>query len=532
MFSISFHRIVFAIGICWIVFLFGSSLYSPPSFNSDPGLGFLDLLHFSEGGRFQYHLTPSMEDANICIEERTTWWSPGQWFFVYLFTLLGMPLGVAISVTVFVSVFAGWQGWMLLYRRFGFDERVVLLCGLLILFSRYLYTSFQIYPGATILEFAFAPWMLLFWFRLEQKSVFWQLPLFFLLLIGSYFVKSSMLIFWLGVAGSAVNMFQLRETQWFRLFLLALVFVAGKYSCDALFTGGGLTPFSFETGWLRVTGSNFAEKLQQLLFTLQGPFLATLGFDDYIKYVFQKPGRVIFADGHPAMLFLYGSLLLVFLLLARYVVQQQVLLNKRYRDVAVAVTAVFIAFFFYAFVSGKNINGYEESRHFRLAGLVLLPLLVQWMIGWMNKWVLAIPFLLFAYAVPSYFSKLARPKVLSDKLRIPRGIQDEADHLFFVDAARKADLIYVINAEQKYELDHCKTIYNQDDFTTIDVIRSRPKTGLRKKTIVFLLPERFGASGKKDAILGNFIPGNDSPAPPVKTIRKLGDYECITVQFF
>lgn len=514
----------------WLLLLFAASVYSPPTFISDPGLGFLDLINFSEGGSFQHHKEPSLSNINDCIEIKTTWWSPGQWFFIYLFTLPGLPLGVAISLTVLFAAGLGLLGWLKLYRRFQFSETVVLYAGLLILFSRYLFSSFQIYPGANMLEFAVAPWFLILWLELEKKSIWLQAVCLLPLLIVSYFVKSSMLIFWLGIIGSSISLFQLKQIPWLRFLVLFVVFIAGKYCCDWLFTRGGDTPFSSPGQWISLTNADPALLAQQLMFTFNGPLLATIGADDYIRYIFQKPGAVIFPNGHPAILLIYGAVLLCFLMLVRYFLIKRSLLNERYSNLLVAVTGLFIAFFLYTFISGKNINAYEESRHMRLAGLVLLPLAVQSLHGLLKRYLLVLPVLMFGYAVLSSLNKVDRPKVISEKYRVPLGeMNTMEDYNLFKTEAMKADVIYVVHADLKYDLDHCKTIYNQDDFTSLDFIKSRPKATISNKTMLFLLPQRFASNGKRDAILANFTATNQQQ--PVINSRQLTNWELITVRY-
>lgn len=530
--AVSYTKQFYLFAALWLLALFAASVYSPPSFISDPGLGFLDLINFSEGGNFMYHKAPSITNVDECIEIKTTWWSPGQWFFIYLFTLPGLPLGIAISMTVLFATWIGLNGWLKLYRQFQFRETVVLYAGLLILFSRYLFSSFQIYPGANILEFAAAPWLLLCWLWLEKKSIALQAVCLLLLLVVSYFIKSSMLIFWLAVIGSCISLFQLRQSPWLRFAVLAVVFVAGKYVCDWLFASGGETPFTSPGKWISFANGDLPVLLQQFIFTINAPLLATIGADDYIRYVFQKPGSVIFPNGHPAMLLIYFSVLVGFLLLVRYFLRQRQLINSRYCNLLVAFTGVFIAFFLYTFVSGKNINAYEESRHMRLAGLMLLPLVVQSLYGLVKRYFIVLPLLMFGYALLSSLSKVNRPKVISAKYRIPLGeINTEEDYQLFKTAAAKSDLVYVIHADIKYDLDHCKTIYNQDDFSSLDFIQSRPKATIHNKTIVFLLPERFASNGKRAAILANFVAGNLAKAPVVE-VKKLNNWELIKVIYF
>jgi hypothetical protein len=226
------------------------------------------------------------------------------------------------------------------------------------------------------------------------------------------------------------------------------------------------------------------------------------------------------------------KLLLCFLLLVRYFLIKRNLLNERYSNLLVAVTGVFIAFFLYTFISGKNINAYEESRHMRLAGLVLLPLAVQSLHGLLKRYLLVVPVLMFGYAILSSLNKADRPKVISEKYRIPLGEMNTIDdYNLFKTKALKADVIYVVHADLKYDLDHCKTIYNQDDFTSLDFIKSRPKATITGKTMLFLLPERFASNGKRDAILANFTAANQQQQPEIKT-RHLTNWELITVRYF
>ena len=139
---------------------------------------------------------------------------------------------------------------------------------------------------------------------------------------------------------------------------------------------------------------------------------------------------------------------------------------------------------------------------------------------------------MFGYAILSSFNKAGRVKVISDKYWVPLGeINSIEDYRLFRNEALKADLVYVIHADLKYDLDHCKTIYNQDDFTALEIIKTRPKTIVHHKTILFLLPERFAGNGKRDAILANFPGGNSLQAPVIK-IQKMNNWELISVRYF
>lgn len=529
--AVSITRLFYGFALFWLLIQFTASIYSPPSVMSDPGLGFLDMINFSEGGKFQHHRSPSLDNLNVCEEIKTTWWSPGQWFFIYPLTAIGLPLGVAISCIVLLASAFGLPGWLKLYRKFGFSEYIVIYAGLLILFSRYFSVSFQIYAGANILEFGVAPWLLLFWLRVEGKPLWFQATCLLLLLVFSYFVKSSMLIFWLGIISSTVPLLRSKQSSWKNFTVLIVVFLIGKLLCDLLFTRGGYTPFSFKGQWINFSGASNLVFLQHITFLLSGPFLSTIGIDDYIHYIFQKPGSVIFIDGHPILLLVYGILLAVLVLMLRYFIQKRESLDAKYGNLLMAVTAVFIGFFIYTFLSGKIISAYEDSRHFRLAGLIMLPLCVGYLQGVMKRLLLIIPFCMFGYATLSSLNKVNQDKVVSEDYKVTFSeMKSKKDYTEFKKVADSSSLVYVIYSDFVYNLDRCKTIYSQDDFISLEMIRSRKKVIVKNKSIVFLLPLRFATNGKRDAILANFISGNPSMLPDTQ-IERLNDWELITQRF-
>lgn len=517
--------------VLFIFFLFAGAIISPTKFNSDPGLGFLDLINFQKGGKFQYHSEPAIDNLRNCVQTRTTWWSPGQWFFIYLVNLTGLSLGKSISVIVLIATVLGLVGWMRIYRWFGFTEKEVWLSGVLILVSRYLFSAFQIYPGASLLEFAAAPWVLICWLHTEQKNIWIQLIVLFPIIIVAYFIKSSMLIFILGMVASVASIFRLRSVPWWTLTSLFIVFLLGKYCCDWLFVKGGYTPFSYPGHLISLNRGNILEQIQSLLFILSGPFLSSIGFDDYIHFFLQKPGHIIFTNGHPVMLFIYCTSFIVFFFLLQKIISHRKEYSEKYIDLLLPICSIFIVFFLYAFLFSKSISGNEESRHFRLAGLLLLPLMASSLIKMFRYLFWIIPGVLFIYACFSYVNKLKEHKVISVQYQVPYNeMSSDAEYRVFREAAEKADITYVIYAEQKYELEHCKTIYNQDDFVPLDVIRSRPKIKVKDMQLVFLLPHRFATNGKREAILANFTEDNNNRKAE-RRIRELPNWELITINY-
>lgn len=520
--KISFAKIIIIAGISWLLFLFISSLIRPPFLNSDPAHGVLDLLHFQKGGKFQHHFTANGLDVTHCIEERTTWWSPGQWYFIYLFVQSGMPLGVAISLVVLLSVIVVWFGWMKLYQHFGFESLVAVVSGLLILFSRYLYSSFQIFPGASIFEIAVAPWLILLWIRLNNMSLLFKVAVLLIIIPLSFFIKSSLLIIWLCLIGSIVLSTKWRQLPWLRLLFITLTFFIGKHICDILFTNGGATPFSFTSGLGGFSEGKKMVLIQHLLFLCQGPFLASLGLEDYIKYIFQKPGYEILSQGHPLLLIIYSILFLFFILFLFKLFNNKVKPNPEYLGMVLSFTIIFILFFLYSYITTRPISSYEDSRHFRIAGLLLLPFCVKYLIDVSGRYVIILPIVLFAYALFSHVSKLKRERVLLSNLRIPSPIINASDYRTFLKMASETDFVYVTTPEMKYELDPCKSAYQLDDFTSIQDIKTRKDQRLSNFKILFVLPEHFKINGKETAILSNFKATDGKPAPEYKEINIKG----------
>jgi hypothetical protein len=231
------------------------------------------------------------------------------------------------------------------------------------------------------------------------------------------------------------------------------------------------------------------------------------------------------------MLLLYGILLFLFIQVYRYLNINRTDYNPRYFNIVTAFIGVYIIFFLYALLSGKSITGYEDSRHSRIAGLIILPLIVCIIDRYYRYASLIIVMMLFIYSIPSYLSKLSRKDIVSEKYRIPRSITSNEVYNKFYTLAQSADFIYVINADDKYELDHCKTIYNHDDFTEIETIRSRPDNVMNHKNMLFLLPKRFAVNGKKEAILSNYLPTKGAVLPLVKSVI-VDDYELIEIHYY
>ena len=148
------------------------AILSPPNIGYDAGNGVLDLLNFKDGGQFQHHSGPAINQESDCREGRTTWWSPGQWFFAYMINLLGVPLGYSYSLLAVLCIGFGVFGWTKVFQKFSVKPEVIYLAACIMLFSRFNYSQVMIFSGASVLEFGLAPWIFLLWFWFKRKASF------------------------------------------------------------------------------------------------------------------------------------------------------------------------------------------------------------------------------------------------------------------------------------------------------------------------------------------------------------------------
>ena len=120
-------------------------------------------------------------------------WSPGQYVVPGTIADLGMTLGAALRVTCVLFSLLGLAGWLLLFRRMGFDWTPALLSVLLIAATRSVNLSFLIYTGSDLLAFAFFPYMAVV--VLTTRNSYLSALICVPLMVLGFFLKNSLAIY-------------------------------------------------------------------------------------------------------------------------------------------------------------------------------------------------------------------------------------------------------------------------------------------------------------------------------------------------
>jgi hypothetical protein len=492
--------------IIYVLGLFIGSIVSPQMINSDPGFGFLDMFNLKNGGKFLFHSHPYLSNLDLCTETMTTWWSPGQWLVPYLVTLTGFNLGLSISISVLLFSVFGIIGWRQLFNKIGFENRVIEISVLLILVSRYFYTPFQIYNGGALFEFAISPWMIYTWLTFEEESTFKKALLLVILILVSYIFKTSLLLLVLILCLQDSLEIKNRQIDFKKILYYAILFLTTKYLLDDIFISGGPTPFN-SLGILITKNELFRLlTIQRLLFIFSGPFLATIGIEEYLNYFLQKPGNVLLEDGNILLIFVYLLLFIIATVSLFFIFKNARKNLNNYSLLLFLLIVGYILFFLYSLIEGKPISGYNESRHYRVAGIFILPFLVEIVSYRIRKKIIFIFIaLLFLYGTFSFGSKLNLKKVKDRELGISISeMPCDSSYYLFLNESKKVDLAYVIYPDHGYKLDQCRTFVYQDDFTVLQEIEKRPKIDIGDKSIMYFFPKRFINNGKAKGIISGF----------------------------
>ena len=524
-------RILQMVAILWLAFLMIGAILSPPNIGYDAGNGVLDLLNFKDGGQFQHHSGPAINQESDCREGRTTWWSPGQWFFAYMINLLGVPLGYSYSLLAILCIGFGVFGWTKVFQKFSVKPEVIYLAACIMLFSRFNYSQVMIFSGASVLEFGLAPWIFLLWFWFNEKPLLLRLASLIGITIAGYFVKSSLLILILGLTLHSAYMAFKQERRWGVVFLFPSAFVIGKFACDLLFVGQGRTPFDIESHWFLEFEEPMLEWAQSLAFILSSPLTSGFGLEDYINYVFQRPGAELLSDGSPGLVMMYGTLAILSAVLVAHFFLFNEKVKSEYKEYLFFIGGVSLGFVAFSWLASKPISVAEESRHIRVAGLLFLPVVLTYLNQFLKKLTWLVPICLLIYGLNSHWSKMTRDKVILPEMKFALSeIADKDAWDMFSELVDSSDFYYVINADWMFPHDQCRGFFNHDDFRSVEGIANRPDVKLDGESIVFLFPARFRENGKQDAIIGNFQSANPLAEQSIEVIS-FDDFDIIQIVF-
>jgi hypothetical protein len=289
-----------------------------------------------------------------------------------------------------------------------------------------------------------------------------------------------------------------------RIPILLGCFVVSKVVCDFLFVGEGSTPgSSVFLAWKELP--SIGEFVQDVLFILTSPLWASGGFEDYVEYIFQYPALIgPYADGSGLILFIYVTLAGFFYWIWKKLLALSFVKESEYLSLLVIGSLLYCSFGLFSYFGSLPISIEEESRHFRVIGLIFLPSLCQ--VGLLARREIAVIACsgLLIYGLSSSANKISCLSARNSKFGIRLNLTSQNAWDWFEAEVAKANYYYVINADWKFGFDACRGFFAQDDFRNVDRIRSRQDRDLSGKSLVILVPDRFDSNGKLDAITSNF----------------------------
>ncbi|MET0636170.1 MAG: hypothetical protein ABWZ25_09075 [Chitinophagaceae bacterium] len=374
------HRVRTLTGILFILLVILLAL-KPLVLTIDSVYGFFAMEGTLQTNQFNVLQDLSYADLRQVDLKFMAWWSPGQWMVPALFSLLlHIPLGVSCIVVTVLATVAGLIGYRLIFRFFGFDESTTALSVLVILCSANLYINFFVYQGGEILSFAVFPWFVLYVARLKSYNPASFLFV-FLLALACFIAKTTMLVYCGAVVIWKIREQMDTEQSWSGraknlmgsrvYFLIAGVILAS--GLGLWYIRNGLHPeFNFDT----------SIRPDDFLMPLASPIAGGFSIQQLI-------GRIETIIGGPlSVLFHYLSYTLCIVILLWLLSRTGGKKNLRPYFRLIVYLFVFVGgFLILCYLGNTRVD--HHSRHLKLVGFLLIPLIVQMARGW-NKYLLRI----------------------------------------------------------------------------------------------------------------------------------------------
>jgi hypothetical protein len=487
------------------------SLHARPSMYSDCGWGFHILHSMNQGAPFNYGVSPDITDISRDKQAYLTWWTPGQYFIPGLLTYCGMNLGTAITLTVAVFSTLGILGWYAVYRSFGFSDSVAWTTCLIIATSRYFALPFGIYNGGEILLFGASPFVLLLSLQCYPHLLLGILMV--AALLAGYFLKSSALVLALAVCIAAPLSDMLKVKPLSRSAILtgckwAAVFLTTYAICKATHLSRGPTPTAFEPH----LASDVAERC---CFVLAGPLFSSVSLDDLLNFLLSHPSRPLLLQWHKHL-----ALILPFAI-ASFATYSLVLLRysrSRYGVYLFVFLTIYVLFLGLINLLGAAVSSDSESRHYRIAGLLLLPGVLEPLLNHKSRyvvWLASATALVFSfYGLSSYALRYAS-SISHNRIGLHGFSQNTLDRetlRWIIEADSELQdansIFYLTSPEMEFELRNARAILSHAEFESIELLASRRIAGVVDNLFI-ILPERFSSNGKAAAILSSFVDYHD-----------------------
>lgn len=337
----------------------------PPAVGADASWGLWTWQSHLRGAPWNCYWNVNPQDIAADTPTFLACFTPGQYLVPVLLATLGLSLPQAVMVTTLACTIAGLLGVKALFRHFGLPDRASLLaCGAMA--GAYWITSpFNTYPGGEVLLFGVLPWVALWTLRLagSPSAKLLLLPLLFLL--AAFMKLSAAPILLSLIAGLLLLSFRRRSHHRLRALLAS---AALQLSFFAVFYGL-LWWLHTSRGWTAALERlSFTHATEKALFALGAPLGSALsGFQILNRLIFHPEGLQS-ALGSPRALVCLALVALAAVPVIVAVIRSQ-WKNVAYSSIALGVTAAMAAMMF-LLTQGEV---YLEERHFRFAGILLLP---------------------------------------------------------------------------------------------------------------------------------------------------------------
>jgi len=351
-----------ALCVCYVA----GAVTTHPSLFPDPARGFLVERAGAAGAPWNHYLEPSPEDIAQDRSYFNAAWSPGQNMVPGALVPFGLAWGDALRLVNILASLGGLVGWFLLYRALGFDLSVMLAAVVLIAAARTFAVPFLTYIGGELLAFAAFPYLALVVLQLQRSP--WLIAAAPVVMLAGFFFKHSLAIY-LAVWTAAVVAVSLGR----RPRLVGQMAVAAAVVATLVGTAWLIEWGYASRGWSAITYQPvWSRDLATYLVPWAMPILASTGIDHVLSRIFDHPQLPRFDYRHSLWFLLPPIAATALILRSAHRLEP---LRDTVR-LAALMTAGIVVVFSALLVTGSA-NELYLSRHYVIAGFVLLPILIQ-----------------------------------------------------------------------------------------------------------------------------------------------------------
>ena len=336
---------------------------SPPGIFSDSVSGFRVMRSMEQGAPLNHTYHVDEDDIASDLSDFTSWWTPGQYAVPWTFRLLGFDLGDSMRMTVALAWCLGLAGYWILWRSLDFRPDVAATSLAVIVSQPYVLGWGRFYHGGELLIWSYLPWFALLVLRLRGER-FYEPLLLGLAMVFGIFLKSVFFIIGAAVVGgilvsrlsAAQEFFSKASLRGVRNVLLSILLSLLAFW---FYTSGGRSPAGARPWELAFPD------LQEVLFAAAAPLGSVF---DMAALIVPKTESVEWPFAGLGLPLLALSVVTWFLigLILRYGS-----CRREYYGLAFGVYFGVVLAFSAAWSLDLLIS--FNVRHFRLAGVLLIP---------------------------------------------------------------------------------------------------------------------------------------------------------------